>query len=96
MWWAFLWLKWAELPPALLGLSILSKGVETGLTTTQFGPACAQTMPHLPRARLQQAERGACPLFLPQKELFSSFCCKKNFSLVSAAKGTFLQFLPHD
>ena len=96
MWWAFLWLKWVELPPALLGPSILSKGVETGLTTTQFGPACAQTMPRLPRARLRRAERGACPLFLPQKELFSSFYCKKNFSLVSAVKGTFLQFLPHD
>ena len=96
MWWAFLWLKWAELPPAVLGPSILSKGVETGPTATQFGLACVQTMPRLPEARLQQAECGACPLFLPQKELFSSFCHKKNFSLVSAAKGTFLQFLPHD
>ena len=67
LWWAFLWLKWAELPPAVLGPSILSKGVETGPTATQFGPACAQTMSRLPRARLWRAERGAYPLFLPQK-----------------------------
>ena len=96
MWWAFLWLKWAELPPALLGLSILSKGVETGLTTTQFGPACAQTMPRLPGACLRQAECGACSLFLLQNELFSSFYCRRNFSPVSTVKGTFLQFLPQD
>ena len=64
---AFLWLKWVGLPPAILGPSILSKGVETGPTTTQFGPACAQTMSRLPRARLRWAERGAYPLFLPQK-----------------------------
>ena len=94
LWWAFLWLKWVGLPPAVLSPSILSKGVETGPTATQFGPACAQTMSRLPRARLRRAECGACPLFLPQKELFSNFCRKRNFSLVSAAKGTFLQFLP--
>ena len=91
-----MWLKWAELPPAVLGPSILSKGVKTGPTATKFGPACAQTMSRLPGARLRGVERGACPLFLPQKELFSSFCRKKNFSLVSTAKGTFLQFLLHD
>ena len=62
MWWAFLWLKWAGLPPAVLGPSIL-----TGPIATQFGPACAQTMSHLPRARLWWAERGAYHLFLPQK-----------------------------
>ena len=28
----------------------MDKGVETGSTTTHFGPACAQTMPHLPKA----------------------------------------------
>ena len=67
MWWAFLWLKWAGLPPAMLGPSILSKGVETGLIATQFGPACAQTMSCLPRARLWRAKRGAYHLFLPQK-----------------------------
>ena len=53
------------LPPAVLGLNILSKGVEIGPTATQFGPTCAQTMPRLPGARLQRAERGAYPLFLP-------------------------------
>ena len=79
-----------------IGPEYLSKGVETGLTATQFGSACAQTMSRLPGARLRQAGRGACPLFLPQKKLFSSFCRKRNFSLVSTAKGIFLQFLPQD
>ena len=32
----------------VLGPSILSKGVETGPTTTHFDSACAQTMPLLP------------------------------------------------
>ena len=50
------WLNRAELLPVVLGPNILSKGVETGLTATQFGPVCAQTMPHLPGARLRQAE----------------------------------------
>ena len=50
------WLYRARLPPAVLGPNILSKGVETGPTATQFGPACAQTMPRLPRAHLQQAK----------------------------------------
>ena len=50
------WLYRARLPPAVLGPNILSKGVETGPTATQFGPAYAQTMPRLPRARLQQAK----------------------------------------
>ena len=50
------WLNWVGIPPAVLGLNILSKGVETCSTTTQFGPACAQTMPHLTGAHLQQAE----------------------------------------
>ena len=67
MWWAFLWLKWAGLSPAVLGPSILSKGVDTGPIATQFGSACAQTMSRLPGARLRRAERGAYPLFLPQK-----------------------------
>ena len=77
---------WVGLPPAVLGPNILSKGVETGPTATQFGPACAQTMSRLPGARLRQAERGAYPLFLPQKELFSNFYRGLNF----------LQFLPQD
>ena len=31
------------------GSSVLSKGVETGPTTTHFGSACAKTMLRLPR-----------------------------------------------
>ena len=90
MQWAFLWLKWAGLSPAILGPSILSKGVESGPTATQFGSACAQTMPRLLGARLQRVGCGACSLFLPQKKLFSSFCRKRNFSPVSAVGLTFL------
>ena len=51
-----LWLKWAGLPPTVLGPSILSKGVETGPTATQLGSASVQTMPHLPGACLRRAE----------------------------------------
>jgi len=36
----------------VLGPNILSKGVETDPTATQFGLACTQTMPRLPEARL--------------------------------------------
>ena len=50
------WLNQAGLPPAVLGPNILSKEVETDLTVTQFGPACTQTMPRLPGARLRRAE----------------------------------------
>ena len=32
----------------VLGPNVLSKGVGTDPTITHFGPACAQTMPHLP------------------------------------------------
>ena len=42
--------------PAALGLSFLDKGVGTGLAATQFGSACAQTMPGLPGTCLRQAE----------------------------------------
>ena len=49
-------LKWPRLPPAVLGPSILSMGVETGPTTTQLGPTCAQTMPRLPGVHLRRAE----------------------------------------
>ena len=49
-------LNQAGLPPVELGPNILSKGVETGPTVTQFGPACVQTMPRLPGAHLRQAE----------------------------------------
>ena len=49
-------LNQAGLPPVELGPNILSKGVETGPTTTQFGPTCAQTMSRLLGAHLRQAE----------------------------------------
>ena len=98
-----MWLKWAAscstiivlgwAAPAVLGPNILSKGVETGPTATQFGLACAQTMSRLPGARLRQTERGAYPLFLLQNELFSSFYRGLNFSPISAARLSFFQFL---
>ena len=50
------WLNRVGLPLAVLGPNILSKEVETGPIATQFGLACAQTMPRLPRALLQRAE----------------------------------------
>ena len=50
------WLNRARLPPVVLGLNILSKGIETGSTATQFSPVCAQTMPRLPGACLQRVE----------------------------------------
>ena len=50
------WLNQAGLPTVVLGPNILSKGIETGPTATQFGPACAQTMPYLPRAYLRQTK----------------------------------------
>ena len=50
------WLKWTGVPPAVLGLSILSMGVKTGPTATQFGPACVQTMSRLLGAHLRRAE----------------------------------------
>ena len=66
MWWAFLCftglppvvllLYWAGLPSAVLGPSVLSKGVKTSPIGIQLGPACAQTMPRLPGAYLRQAE----------------------------------------
>ena len=50
------WLNQAGLPLVVLGPNILNKGVKIGQTATQFGLACVQTMPCLPRACLQQAE----------------------------------------
>ena len=50
------WLKWAGLPAVVLGPNILSMGVETGPTATQFDPACVQTMPRLLGAHLRWAE----------------------------------------
>ena len=49
------WVNQAGLPPAVLGPNILSKGVETSPTATQFGSACVQTMSRLPGARLRRA-----------------------------------------
>jgi len=45
------WLKWAGLLSIVLGSSILSMGVVTRQTATQFDPTCAQIMPRLPKAR---------------------------------------------
>ena len=50
------WLNQVGLSLMIVGPNILSKGVETGPTATQFGPACVQTMPRLPGARLRRAE----------------------------------------
>ena len=49
------WLEWVGLPLAVLSSSILSKGVETNPTATQFGPTCAQTIPRLLGAHLRRA-----------------------------------------
>ena len=40
--------RWAGLSSAVMGPSILSKGVKTSLGAAQLGLACAQTMPRLP------------------------------------------------
>ena len=53
---AVLLLYWARLPPAVLGLSVLSKGVETSPTGIQFSSACVQIMPRLLGACLRQTE----------------------------------------
>ena len=37
-------MRWAGLPSAVMGSSILSKKVETSPTAAQLGLACAQTM----------------------------------------------------
>ena len=50
------WLKWAGLPLAVFGPSILSMGVEIGPTATQLGLTCAQAMPCLPGVHLWWAE----------------------------------------
>ena len=47
---------WVGLPPAVMGPSMLGKGVDTGPTITQPGLVCAQTMPRLPGVCLRQAE----------------------------------------
>ena len=49
-------MHWAGLPFAVMGPSILGKGVETNPVATQLRLACAQTMPRLPGVCLWQAE----------------------------------------
>ena len=49
-------MRWAGLPSAVIGLSILGKGVETSPAAAQLGLACAQTMSRLPGVCLRQAE----------------------------------------
>ena len=49
-------LYWVVLSLAVLGSSVLNKGVETSPTKTQLGPACAQTIHCLTKACLQQAK----------------------------------------
>ena len=49
-------LYWVGLPLVILGLSVLSKEVETGLIGTQIGLVYAQTMPRLPGACLRRTE----------------------------------------
>ena len=49
-------MRWAGLPSAVMGPSILGKGVKTSPAAAQPGLVCAQTMPRLPGVCLQQAE----------------------------------------
>ena len=49
-------MRWARLPFAVMGPSILSKGVKINSAAAQLGLACAQTMPRLPGVCLWQAE----------------------------------------
>ena len=57
MYMSFLYImRWAGLPSAVIGLSMLGKGVETSPAAAQPGLVCAQTMPRLPGVCLRQAE----------------------------------------
>ena len=49
-------MRWAGLPSAVMGLSMLGKKVETSPASTQPGLVCTQTMSHLPGVSLRQAE----------------------------------------
>ena len=49
-------MRWAGLPSAVMGPSILGKEVEISPATAQLGLACAQTMPRLPGMCLRQAQ----------------------------------------
>ena len=48
--------RWAGLSSAVMGSSILSKGIETSSAAAQLGLAWAQIMPRLPGVCLWQAE----------------------------------------
>ena len=84
---AFLWLKWAGLPPVILGPSILSKEVEIGPIATQFGLWLVRKLCLI----CQEHAYGGQNVVL-----ILCFYRRSNFSPVSIAKGTFLQFLPHN
>ena len=49
-------MHWAGLPSAVMGPSVLGKGVETSPAAAQPRLVCAQTMPRLPGVCLRQAE----------------------------------------
>ena len=49
-------MHWARLPTAVMGSSMLGKGVETSPVAAQPELVCAQTMPRLSRVCLWQAE----------------------------------------
>ena len=50
---------WAGLPSAVLGPSVLDKGVGTNPIVTHLGPACAQIMPRLPKFWSHTHGRGS-------------------------------------
>ena len=49
-------MRWAGLPSAVMGPSMLGKGVKTSPATAQPELVCAQTMPRLSGVCLQQVE----------------------------------------
>ena len=49
-------MRWAGLPSAVMGPSILGKEVKTNPAIAQPKLACAQTMPRLPGVSLWQVE----------------------------------------
>ena len=49
-------MRWVGLPLAVMGSSMLGKGVETSPAAAQLRLVCAQTMPRLSGVCLRQAE----------------------------------------
>ena len=49
-------MRWAGLPSAVKGPSMLGKGVETSPAATHPGLVCVQTMPRLPEVCLRRVE----------------------------------------